>query len=108
MTEPLMVIAAVLALSLLVYLLGRTARMQSKERVRCPIMNTYFDVEFVRALDATWGPGRKLDVTRCSAFGGDMPVVCAKACLGDPRRKDEAREEPAPGAAVGPPAPPLI
>lgn len=81
MNNPLGVMAFTTAMFVAVYILGRLSRMRARERLQCPERHADVDVDFERDLGPAWGPGRKLEVLRCTAFDQPEHVDCDRACL---------------------------
>jgi hypothetical protein len=81
MDNPLYVMAFITAMFAAIYLLGRLSRMRARGRLQCPERHADVDVDFERAFGPSWGPGRKLEVLRCTAFERPDHVDCDRACL---------------------------
>jgi hypothetical protein len=90
MSAALLTIGGIVGMAAVVYVIARMSHVRTDERVHCPLKDRDAEVGFERKLTATWAPGERVDVTRCSELPDPEHVTCAKDCLHDTRPAEES------------------
>ena len=79
---PWIVLGVVALMFVVIYSIGRwMIRIRTAERIHCPNRDQDLEVESIWSADATWGPGKRIDIACCAAFDDPEHVTCSKDCL---------------------------